>query len=281
MLSGWLGASMLKHCLEHHQVSIILTDNASTEISSIAKANDLPLFIGNTRNGRASSFMQTNPIDLLLSINYVFIVEHDIIVWPRLGAVNFHGSLLPKYRGRTPHVWAIINNECKTGVTAHIMTEECDEGSIIHQIEIPIHDDDTGGTLLAKYEQIYPNLIDDVIARFKQGIVDSKPQAHKKATYFGKRTPDDGQIDWDWQKERIRNWVRAQAHPYPGAFSYINGMKVIIDRVEYDDFGFHQNQPNGLVLSIDPVRVKTSNGVLKLTHIREGKSTINQGETFS
>lgn len=277
LVSGGLGEKMLMHCLQQHQVKAVFTDKKSTNIQSISTVNDLPLFVGNPRNGRAAKFIHDHPIDLMLSINYLFIVEQDVIHWPRKGAVNFHGSLLPKYRGRTPHVWAIINNETSTGVTAHWMTVGCDEGDIIHQVVIPIDENDTGGSILRKYANIYPQIVDKVVLSYKEGEILSYPQDTSKASYFGKRMPDDGYINWNWQRERIQNWIRAQSLPYPGAFCYLDGKKIVIDEAQPDDFGFHQEQLNGLVITVDPVRVKTPNGVLQLTKIREGGDLIQKG----
>jgi methionyl-tRNA formyltransferase len=96
--------------------------------------------------------------DLILSINYLFLLDEEMISKLPL-AINIHGSLLPKYRGRTPHVWSIINGETKTGVTAHIIDADCDTGDIVKQIVVPIEKDDTGATILEKYEKIYPELL--------------------------------------------------------------------------------------------------------------------------
>lgn len=277
MVSGGLGLELLHYCYQQYQVKAVLTDKQSEGIQEFANLRDIPLFVGNPRHNRLAGFIGTNPVDLLLSINYLFIVERDIIDWPKHGAVNFHGSILPKYRGRTPHVWAIINNEKSTGVTAHLITEGCDEGDIIHQVEVPIHVSDTGASILKKYVQLYPTLVDEVVKRFREADVITKPQDNEKATFFGKRTPEDGRIDWHWQRERIYNWVRAHSDPYPGAFSFIGDQKIIIDWVESDDFGFHQELPNGLVLSDNPVRVKTPNGVVRITKIRSGKEVIKIG----
>lgn len=274
MLSGGLGFDMLLYIFKRSHIAAILTDHSSDAIINFAKKENIPFFIGNPRKGKAKKLVENQPIDLLLSINYLFIVESDIINWPSKAAVNFHGSLLPKYRGRTPHVWAIINNESETGVTAHFITAGCDEGDIIDQVIIPIDTKDTGADILNKYREAYPQLLDKVLEQFKKAEVLGLKQDESKATYFGKRTPDDGLINWDWQKERIYNWVRAQAHPYPGAFSFFRGKKIIIDQVASDDFGYHQEQPNGLVLSQNPVRVKTPNGALQLLSVREGLDKI-------
>jgi methionyl-tRNA formyltransferase len=93
-------------------------------------------------------------------------------------------------------------------------------------------------------------------------------QNNSMATYFGKRTPDDGQINWEWQLNRIINWIRAQAYPYPGAFTFCNEEKIIIDKVIKSDFGFDYNQQNGTILSTEPLTVKCSNSAVEIVEFR-------------
>ena len=107
-----------------------------------------------------------------------------------------------------------------------------------------------------------------------------KKQDESLATYFGKRTPEDGEINWNWQKERIMNWVRAQAYPYPGAFTWLYDQKVIIDRVDEDNFGFQQIMQNGMILTDNPIRVKTPNGVLRIIELRHEIQSSLEGKKF-
>lgn len=115
----------------------MLTDSHSDGIVGYCEQQSLKCFKGNPRCLKASNWLDDQLIrfDYLLSINYLFILEEDILERAHV-AVNFHGSLLPKYRGRTPHVWAIINGEKECGITAHLMSAECDDGDIVKQIHI-------------------------------------------------------------------------------------------------------------------------------------------------
>ncbi|WP_185096851.1 methionyl-tRNA formyltransferase [Roseivirga seohaensis] len=280
MVSGKLGFQTLKSLKDGHEIIGIFTDKGSQAIIDYAELNQLDSFIGNPRNGKASGFIANKEIDVLLSVNYLFLIEEDLIHWPKTAAINLHGSLLPKYRGRTPHVWAIINNDRNTGVTAHLITKGCDEGAIILQREIMIDPEDTGASVLAKYEEVYPELVIEVLNRIAKGEMETIEQDESLATYFGKRTPEDGEINWNWQKERIKNWVRAQSYPYPGAFTWLDDQKVIIDRVEEDDFGFHQSMQNGTILTDNPLRLKTPNGALRIVKLREEIQPSLEGRKF-
>lgn len=269
LCSGNLGLQVLRQLSHEYSISFVFTDFGSHEIMDFCKAIELPVFIGNPRKHNTQEFLSSKICDVLLSVNYLFIIKEDLINLPRMYAVNIHGSLLPKYRGRTPHVWAIINNEKKTGITAHLIDSSCDTGDIVEQIEVAISSDDTGSSILNKFNDLYLSIIKSVLDKIENNKLLPIPQDHSKATYFGKRTSEDGWIDWNWQKERINNWVRAQAYPYPGAFTYANGKKLIIDSISFSDDGFDYQMVNGTVLSINPLKVKTSNGVIILNSCRE------------
>ena len=269
LCSGSLGYSLLNYLRDNWVVDFVCTDLNSKPIIKYCEGNNINLFVGNPRNGKISGFINDKVIDVLISVNYLFVVDSDLIRLPKLSAFNVHGSLLPRYRGRTPHVWSIINNEKVTGITAHLIDEGCDTGDIIDQVIIPIANDDTGAILLQKYEVAYIPLIHSILEKIESNQLSVTPQENSKATFYGKRTPEDGLINWNWQKERINNWVRALSEPYPGAFSFYGNHKVIIDAISYSDFGYHFNSDNGTILSINPLIVKTPNGAIEIVRLRD------------
>ncbi len=268
LVSGNLGLKCLDFVSNFSDVCFVLTDKRSVEIIKYCINTNILYFIGNPRNGNGYDFIKEFSVDVILSINYLFIIDSCLINFPRKYAINFHGSLLPKYRGRTPHVWSIINNEKETGITAHIITEECDKGDIIYQEKIQILPDTTGGNLLEQFINLYPLIIEKVINMIENNHVVLVEQDETKATWFGKRTPEDGEINWNWQKERIYNWVRAQSRPYPGAFTFYNNIKIIVHKIEYSEIGYDFRQENGTILlgGSQPI-IKTPNGAVKLVTI--------------
>lgn len=268
LCSGNLGEIVLKNIHPKRRLNFVFTDKGSTSIMQYCSKNNIPFFAGNPRKENAKAVIKNLACDVLLSVNYLFIVETDLLSVACDYAINFHGSLLPKYRGRTPHVWAIINGEKETGVTAHLMSEGVDNGKIVKQIPIPIEDNDTGFSILQKFISLYPSLIEEVLNDIAQNRINLIEQDHFKATYFGKRTPDDGEINWNWHRERIRNWVRAQSSPYPGAFTYYEEEKLIIHEIAYSDMGFDYQNRNGLILQSHPeLIIKTPNGAVKLVNV--------------
>lgn len=269
LTSGNLGMSTLIKIINRFNLVFVLTDSSSHGILSLCKENKIPCFKGNPRNGLGYNFIKNIKVDVIVSINYLFLIEKDIIEHSKLLTFNIHGSLLPKYRGRTPHVWAIINNEKETGITAHVIDEGCDTGDIIDQIIIPINNFDTGNDILKKFKKHYFKLVLDTVFKCENNILQFSKQNKKFATYYGKRTPSGGKIEWDWQKERIYNWTRAQSYPYPGAFTFFKSNKIIIDEVKFSEIGFNSKIVNGIVLENKPnIIVKTPNGALELTKLR-------------
>ena len=140
-VSGGLGLSVLQHLVDAAIIiNCVFTDHQSEGIIEYCNQHSLPMFVGNPRNGKAKLWLDSCQIEFenLLSINYLFILETDVLDCVTNYAVNFHGSLLPRYRGRTPHVWAIINGETESGITAHLMNSCCDDGDIVKQLHVPI-----------------------------------------------------------------------------------------------------------------------------------------------
>ena len=269
LTSGNLGMDTLAKIIPNYNVSFVLTDSNSEGIIKLCVENQIPCFKGNPRNGKGFRFIKDISVDVIVSVNYLFLIESDIIQHPNKISFNIHGSLLPKYRGRTPHVWAIINNEKETGITAHKIDEGCDTGDIIDKIIIPIDIFDTGNDILKKYKKHYFKLVCSVISKYENNTPKLRKQNEKFATFFGKRTPSDGKINWNWQKERIYNWVRAQSHPYPGAFTFFENNKIIIDEVKFSEIGYNSKIENGVIIVNEPnIIVKTPNGALELIKLR-------------
>lgn len=267
LVSGGLGFDTLQKISSENEIEFVFTDNGSAEIIKWCLSNTIPYFAGNPRKGRGYEASRNYNFDVIISVNYLFLIEEDLINKASTCAFNLHGSLLPKYRGRTPHVWAIINDESLTGITAHEIAKGCDTGRIIKQVKVPIEPNDTGGKILDKFKDLYYPLVSDVLNSIADKSISFKEQNEDEATFFGKRTPEDGQIDWSWPSIRIRNWVRAQSDPYPGAFSFIKDKKIIIDWLEPKDY--ETDAVPGEIISVDPIRVKTGDGVVEITKLRE------------
>jgi len=172
--------------------------------------------------------LQTLKPDLIFSFYYRNLIPTRILKMARKGAFNMHGSYLPKYRGRAPVNWAVLNGEKQTGATLHVMVEKADAGDIVDQQAVPIGPDDTTAIVQRRVTDAAVKLLVRQIEALKAGTAPRRRQDPAQATYFGRRRPEDGLIDWSWPAERIHNLVRAVTHPYPGAFTDKFGIKTYI-----------------------------------------------------
>jgi len=157
--------------------------------------------------------------DLIFSFYYRNMLPMSLLTKARLGAFNMHGSLLPKFRGRAPLNWAILKGETQTGVTLHEMVEKPDAGRIVDQQAVPIGPDETAVEVFHKMtdaaEQVLRRSIKDLVV----GKAKLRPNDLSKGSYYGRRRPEDGRIDWSKSAREIHDLVRAVAPPFPGAFS--------------------------------------------------------------
>jgi methionyl-tRNA formyltransferase len=146
-----------------------------------------------------------------------------LLAIPARGALNMHGSLLPKYRGRVPVNWAVLHGERETGATLHYMADKPDAGDIVAQTAVPILPDDTAGEVFAKVTVAAEMTLDRTLPALLAGTAARIPMNLAAGSYYGGRTPADGRIDWSQDAVRIHNLVRAVAPPYPGARTTVGG----------------------------------------------------------
>ena len=201
--------------------------------------------------------------DVIFSFYYRRMVRAPVLAIPPAGCMNLHGSLLPKYRGRCPINWVLVNGETETGVTLHYMKPKPDDGDIVGQRRIPIADDDTARTLMDKAVRAAEGLLDDLLPRVKAGAAPRIPQDHAKATYYGGRRPNDGEIDWNRDARDVRNLVRAVTRPYPGAFSFVGERKCFFWAVS-EWQGDRGSTVPGAVVSTDPLVIACGKGAVRV-----------------
>lgn len=166
--------------------------------------------------------------DAILSCFYRRLLPEAVLAVPSRGAFNLHGSLLPRLRGRAPLNWALVEGETRTGVTLHYMIREPDAGDIVAQRGWDIGPRDTIRDLWARAVREGRWLLEEAWPRIRAGTAPRIPQDPSQATYRGRRRPEDGRIDWRRPTARIDGLVRAVTEPYPGAFTILEGRKLLI-----------------------------------------------------
>ena len=200
-----------------------------SSVAELARSHRLPVYTPATPNTPdfIDSVRRLAP-DLIFSFYYRRLLSKELLAIPRLGGINLHGSLLPKYRGRSPVNWALINGESETGVTLHYMVEKADAGDIVAQRRVPIEIEDTALTLFHKLTAAATQLLKETLPLIKAGTAPRITQDSRSATIFGGRRPEDGKIAWECSALAIYNLIRAVTHPYPGAFTYYRGRKLYL-----------------------------------------------------
>ncbi|QXQ21495.1 bifunctional UDP-4-amino-4-deoxy-L-arabinose formyltransferase/UDP-glucuronic acid oxidase ArnA [Pseudomonas tolaasii] len=193
-----------------------------------------------------------NP-DYIFSFYYRNLLSEPLLATASKGAFNLHGSLLPKYRGRAPANWVLVNGETETGVTLHRMVKRADAGAILAQQKVIIDRTDTGLTLHAKLRDAAANLLRDALPQLAQGKLAEHAQDESQATYFGRRTAADGKLDWNKPAEELFNLVRAVTQPYPGAFCAVGEHKLIVWQAEV--VKGNEGLAPGRVISVNPLRI--------------------------
>lgn len=165
--------------------------------------------------------LQSYQADLFIVVAYGEIMKQDLLDMPKIGCINVHASLLPKYRGAAPIQRAIMNGENETGITIMHMVKKMDAGDIILQKKVTIGHETTAGDLTETLMETGSECLLKVLADFAKGKETRIPQNEEEATYAPKLELEDCQIDWNLPAEQIHNLVRG-ANPNPGAWCFVN-----------------------------------------------------------
>ncbi len=250
-------------------------------VAELAKAHHLPVYTPSSPNTPAfMDLIRKFAPDLIFSFYYRRLLARELLAIPRLGGINLHGSLLPKYRGRSPVNWVLINGESETGVTLHYMVEKADAGDIVAQRSVPIDMEDSALSLFHKLTKAAVQLLKESYPQIRAGTAPRIPQDSQLATIFGGRRPEDGEIKWEGSALAVYNLVRAVTHPYPGAFTFRNGKKLFLWSATLDGQPIHvtkESQPPGTIVAVEKgkgIVVSTGQGLLLATRVQfegEGK----------
>ncbi len=169
--------------------------------------------------------------DLSVVVAYGRILPLELINLPRLGTINVHGSILPKYRGAAPIQWALIRGEKETGVTIMQMDEGLDTGDILLIKGIPVAPDDTAGTLAQKLAGLGAEALILALAKMRQGILSPQKQDNARATLAPPLTKDFGLVDWTKSAREIGCLIRG-LDPWPGTYTHLAGKRLRLFRPE-------------------------------------------------
>ena len=186
----------------------------------------------NMKEPELETFIEKVKPEMAIVVGWYHIIPKNLLT--KLPFAGLHASLLPDYSGGAPLVWAIINGETTTGISFFLFDEGIDNGDIIGQRTIEILPQDTIATLYNRIEILGKELLLEYIPKLSKNEVDFIKQDESKRRIFPQRNPTDGEINWNNSPYEIKNFIRAQTKPYPGAFTIINNKKITIWDADID-----------------------------------------------
>lgn len=246
----------------------------SSPVKAKAKEYKIPVLQPDSvKDSAFVSQLKDYPSDVFVVIAYGKILSKELLAIPGAGAVNVHGSLLPKYRGAAPINRAIIQGETETGISIIKINERMDAGDILAQAKIKIEKDDTAVTLRAKMAKLGADCLCETIDLMETRPLQGKAQDNEDVTFAPKLTKELGLIAWEKSAAEIHNLVRGLL-PWPTAYTYYHGklLKILETEVVRSE---HPSNPPGTVVDIskDGYIAATGSGnvLVKKVHLESAR----------
>jgi methionyl-tRNA formyltransferase len=276
-----VGVVVLKVLLQESDVVAVVAHPSDPEdgtryrsVYNFAVEHDLSVLRARGKDEKLKQFIREKKPDLLWITDYRYLIPGNIISLAQLGAINLHPSLLPKYRGRAPINWAIINGEVNLGLTVHFVDDGMDTGDIIYQESFFLSQEQDVGDALNILYPLYGLITQKVLKAFESGNIPRHSQNHLASTVFSRRTPADGLIDFTDAAISVWNLIRAVSRPYPGAFSYLNDKKVFLWKARPSTIRVNTGAIPGSIQKVDSkgFHIQCGDGPLCITDFSfEGK----------
>lgn len=200
-------------------------------VASVCREHGIPhLTVDDPNDAATVRRIRALAPDFLFSFYYRKMLGAELLSIAPRGALNMHGSMLPKYRGRVPVNWAVLHGERETGASLHYMDIKPDAGDLVAQTAVPILADDTAHDVFQKVTVAAELTLYRALPQLVAGTAPRVPLDLAAGSYYSGRKPEDGRIDWTRPAREIANLVRAVAPPYPGAFTELAGKRIIVAR---------------------------------------------------
>lgn len=270
-----------------YQISAIFTHADSAQenrffpsVARLAAERSIPVYAPEDVNHPlwVERIRQSAP-EMIFSFYYRQLLSESVLQCARLGAFNLHGSLLPQYRGCAPLNWVLLNGETQTGVTLHKMEKRADAGAIIAQHPVEISEQDDALALHHKLCDAAQIMLSQCLPAIQSGNYQQTPQNDQQASYFGRRTPQDGRLDWSLPARQLHNLVRGVTDPWPGAFAYAGTSKFIVWKSAMRT-DLPAARP-GCVISVSPLVVACAEGALEIIAGQAENGIYMQGEQLA
>ena len=224
------------------------------EFIDYCNVNSIQIIITETAK-QANKIIEEENFHFAMVCGWYWILPNYLVNREKKSFYGIHNSLLPKYRGGSPLVWAMINGESLVGSTLFKLNTGIDNGNIINQVTYKLSDDDTILNVLNYFDEYWSENIGNLFQKIIQGNIEETSQDENEATYCSQRINKDGQINWAWPATRIHNFVRAQTKPYPCAYTTLDDKKINIVKTRLVSNKIHCTPGQVLKRNLDQVSV--------------------------
>ncbi len=248
-----------------------------TPVKEFAVEHNIPVFQPvKIRDEESVEYLRNYEADVFVVAAFGQILPKVILDMPRLGCVNVHGSLLPKYRGAAPIQWAVINGEKVSGNTTMLMGPGLDDGDMLLKSEVELAADETGGSLFDRLAIDGGKLAVKTIEALDRGEITPVPQDESEATHVGMIKKEMGLIDWNKPAEEIERLIRG-LNPWPSAFTYVHGKSLKLWSAAVCD---KSGEPGTVIdVSKNGFTVACGTGSLEIRELQlEGKKRMGAGD---
>jgi methionyl-tRNA formyltransferase len=217
--------------------------------------------------------------DLGVVVAYGKLIPDELLRVPRLGMINVHASLLPKYRGASPVHRAVMNGDSETGVTIMQVVTALDAGDMLARATRPLGPDETSDAVERDLADLGAALLEEVVDRLQTGTSSPEPQDESRATYAPRLTKDEGLLDWTLAARPVHNRVRG-LYPWPHAYSYLDGSRIIILKTHVAEARRGGDPGEVVDVSGDAIYVATGQGgVIAIDELQaEGRRPVRARE---
>lgn len=290
------GYRTLKALIEMgHTVPLAVTHPSSEEsykaiwsapVEELARDHGIPLHLTETVDAETIDLVKRADPDVIVVNSWYYRMPAELYNLPPHGTLNFHDSLLSRFTGFSPVLWALISGESEFGLTVHRMDDGLDTGDILVQRSVPIGPTDTGTELVLRGMDLIPGALADALSALESGAAVWRPQNKAERTYFHKRSERDSLIDWSWSAQDLERFVRALSDPYPRAFTFYRGERIEVLEAHVSDAGYGgtpgrvivQEEGGAVVCGVDAYR--GGNRGLVITRVRTADGVEYSGEKF-
>lgn len=278
-----------------HEVTLAVTHPASEQsykaiwsesVEDLARDRGIPVHLTDRVDAETIDLVKRAEPDVIVVNSWYTWMPAELYNLPPHGTLNLHDSLLPKFTGFSPVLWALISGESEIGLTVHRMDEQLDTGDILIQHSLPVGPTDTGTELVLRAMDLIPGALRDALDALEAGTAVWRPQNKAERTYFHKRSDRDSLIDWSWPAVDLERFVRALSDPYPRPFTFYRGQRIEVLEARLSDARYG-GTPGRVIVQEGAGAVVTGdkaylggNHALLITRVRTEDGVEHRGDQF-